>query len=78
MLDFRQSRPGTLSPFTAIADFQRWFVSIHPVGDGNGRVSRFIQDILLVNAGFFLMYPAFSLMMFLQQKKTIGMTLRNR
>lgn len=35
------------SPLRTIAHLQRWFVAIHPFGDGNGRVSRFIQDQIL-------------------------------
>jgi len=36
-----------ISPIKAAADFQRWYVSIHPFGDGNGRTSRYLQDLLL-------------------------------
>ena len=39
------------SPLDFIADFQRWFVAIHPFGDGNGRTSRFLQDYLLSKFG---------------------------
>ncbi len=39
------------SPLEFIADVQRWFVAIHPFGDGNGRTSRFIQDYLLAKFG---------------------------
>lgn len=35
------------SPIQSVADFQRHFVSIHPFGDGNGRMSRYIQDVQL-------------------------------
>jgi len=35
------------SPFKTIAKFQRRFVAIHPFGDGNGRMSRYLQDALL-------------------------------
>jgi hypothetical protein len=38
-------------PVKRIAELQRWFVSIHPFGDGNGRVSRWIQDVLLRELG---------------------------
>jgi hypothetical protein len=37
-----QSRP----PVDNMAYYQRWFVAIHPFGDGNGRTSRFLEDIL--------------------------------
>ncbi len=36
-----------ISPSQKTADIQRWFVAIHPFGDGNGRMSRFIQDMIL-------------------------------
>lgn len=39
------------SPLDFIADTQRWFVAIHPFGDGNGRTSRFLQDYLLAKFG---------------------------
>lgn len=38
-------------PLKFIADVQRWFVAIHPFGDGNGRTSRFLQDYLLAKFG---------------------------
>jgi len=40
-----------VSPLEMIADFQRWFVAIHPYGDGNGRTSRFLQDYLMAKMG---------------------------
>lgn len=40
---------GTMSPLDLSADAQRWFVSIHPVGDGNGRVSRMLQDAIALD-----------------------------
>ncbi|MGE3610809.1 MAG: Fic family protein [Bacteriovoracaceae bacterium] len=33
-------------PIKIIASYQRRLVAIHPFGDGNGRVSRFFQDIM--------------------------------
>lgn len=39
------ARPTT-SPVATLAYYQRWLVAIHPFGDGNGRTSRFVQDIL--------------------------------
>lgn len=36
----------TKSPIEIMATYQRKFVAIHPFGDGNGRISRFVQDIL--------------------------------
>lgn len=38
------------SPIELAAFVQRWFVTIHPFSDGNGRTSRAVQDVLL--AGF--------------------------
>lgn len=37
-----------ISPFDLMADMQRRFVSIHPFYDGDGRTSRFLQDILSI------------------------------
>lgn len=45
----------SLTPIEFIADVQRWFVSIHPFGDGNGRTSRVIQDVIAKSFG--LPYP---------------------
>jgi prophage maintenance system killer protein len=42
---------ATESPMAMAADFQRRFVSIHPFGDGNGRMSRFVQDFFLRKIG---------------------------
>ena len=39
------------SPIEFIVDAQRWFIAIHPFGDGNGRTSRFIQDMFLKKLG---------------------------
>lgn len=41
----------TRSPIEFIVDSQRWFIAIHPFGDGNGRTSRFIQDLFLKKLG---------------------------
>lgn len=38
-----------LSPMELAAVVQKWFVSIHPFSDGNGRTSRAIQDLILTN-----------------------------
>ncbi len=35
------------SPIEFLAKAERWFIAIHPFGDGNGRTSRFIQDYFL-------------------------------
>lgn len=36
-----------LSPVDFIADLQRRYISMHPFGDGNGRTSHFLQDIVM-------------------------------
>lgn len=38
-----------LSPMELAAVAQKWFVSIHPFSDGNGRTSRAIQDLILAH-----------------------------
>jgi len=44
-----------LSPVDFVADMQRYFISIHPFGEGNGRTSRMLQDLLVKSFG--LPYP---------------------
>lgn len=46
-----QSGRSSLDPISFIADFQREFISIHPFGDGNGRVIRFLQDLVAKKLG---------------------------
>lgn len=38
-------------PFAAAARFQRWLVAIHPYANGNGRLSRFLMDRIVMAAG---------------------------
>jgi len=38
-------------PLLVAARAQRWFVSIHPFNDGNGRISRYIMDLLITSLG---------------------------
>ncbi len=40
-----------VDPVLVAANAQRWFVSIHPFADGNGRTSRFMMDYLLTSLG---------------------------
>jgi prophage maintenance system killer protein len=40
---------AAMSPVELATFVQKWFVSIHPFSDGNGRTSRAVQDILLAN-----------------------------
>lgn len=42
---------GSISPLDLSADAQRWLVSIHPIGDGNGRISRMLQDAISKDFG---------------------------
>ncbi|MFM6930088.1 MAG: Fic family protein [Bdellovibrio sp.] len=45
---YRSGNPS-LAPIELSALVQRWFVSIHPFTDGNGRTSRALQDLILLN-----------------------------
>jgi len=47
---YRKGTPA-LSPMELAAVVQKWFVSVHPFSDGNGRTSRAIQDIILAHFG---------------------------
>ncbi len=38
-------------PLLTAARAQKWFISIHPFSDGNGRTSRFAMDYILESAG---------------------------
>ncbi len=49
--DYNEENMGSLSPVEKVADLQRKFVAIHPFGDGNGRMSRFLQDLYLKKWG---------------------------
>lgn len=40
-----------IDPFVTAARAQKWFISIHPFYDGNGRTSRFVMDYLLESIG---------------------------
>jgi prophage maintenance system killer protein len=48
---FSDSVKPKLSPIEFAADIQRHFISIHPFGDGNGRLSRLVQDLILNSFG---------------------------
>ncbi len=45
---YKKGNP-VLSPIELATVVQKWFVSVHPFSDGNGRTSRAIQDIILAN-----------------------------
>lgn len=40
-----------LAPVEFAAFVQKWFVSVHPFADGNGRTSRAIQEMIMYNFG---------------------------
>lgn len=42
------NKSGELDPYTLVARYHQIFVYIHPFGDGNGRVSRLILNVLLL------------------------------
>lgn len=48
-LEKYKSGSPVLSPMELATVVQKWFVSVHPFSDGNGRTSRAIQDIILAN-----------------------------
>ena len=49
---FGSSSPGpVVDPLLAASRAQRWLVTIHPFGMGNGRTSRFVMDYLLLSLG---------------------------
>lgn len=50
-INLEQYKKGTpvLSPMELATVVQKWFVSVHPFSDGNGRTSRAIQDVILAN-----------------------------
>jgi len=41
----------TVSPIDFVADLQRRYISMHPFGEGNGRTSHFLQDLVLDSLG---------------------------
>ena len=41
-----------MHPLQLAAKFHGWFENIHPFEDGNGRVGRFLMNIILVNRGY--------------------------
>lgn len=45
---YRANNPA-LSPVEMAAFVQRWFVTLHPFADGNGRTSRGIQDYIMLH-----------------------------
>lgn len=50
-LENLKNNKSAISPVELAAIAQKWFVSVHPFSDGNGRTSRAIQDLILANFG---------------------------
>lgn len=50
-LDLYKEKKSAISPIALAAFTQKWLVTLHPFGDGNGRTSRAVQDIILANFG---------------------------
>lgn len=50
-LDLYAQKKSVISPIALAAFTQKWLVTLHPFGDGNGRTSRAVQDIILANFG---------------------------
>lgn len=48
-LEAIQRGQGVISPVALAAIVQKWFVSVHPFADGNGRTSRAVQDNIMAN-----------------------------
>lgn len=54
LLGWLNNNPEELRPIEMAAVFHHKLVSIHPFDDGNGRVSRLLMNLLLVNNGYTL------------------------
>ncbi|MCI1687215.1 Fic family protein [Schleiferilactobacillus harbinensis] len=52
LLQWADSAQQTASPIIFAADLHQRFVAIHPFIDGNGRTSRLLMNLVLVNAGY--------------------------
>lgn len=50
-LESYQRGEPKLSPVELAAVVQKWFVSVHPFADGNGRTSRGVQELIMANFG---------------------------
>jgi Fic family protein len=49
---FKEARDGQLHPLLSIGIFVVTFLEIHPFQDGNGRLSRILTTLLLLQAGY--------------------------
>jgi excisionase family DNA binding protein len=54
LINWLNTNPEELRPIELAAVFHHKFVSIHPFDDGNGRVSRLLTNLLLINKGYTL------------------------
>jgi excisionase family DNA binding protein len=54
LLSWLNNNPEELRPIELAAVFHHKLVSIHPFDDGNGRVSRLLTNLLLINNGYTL------------------------
>ena len=52
LLDWYRENKNKLDTITLATEFKHHFVYIHPFGDGNGRVSRLILNIILMKKGY--------------------------
>lgn len=50
-LEAYQRGEPVLAPVELAAVVQKWFVSVHPFADGNGRTSRGVQELIMANFG---------------------------
>ena len=50
-LSYFQNNNGRIAPVELAAVVQKWFVSVHPFADGNGRTSRAVQELIMQNFG---------------------------
>jgi fido (protein-threonine AMPylation protein) len=46
-----EADPASRDFVALVATIQRWFISIHPFTDGNGRISRYVLDLLVESVG---------------------------
>ncbi|MDO8553508.1 MAG: Fic family protein [Candidatus Micrarchaeota archaeon] len=52
LLDWYAKKKDTVHPLQLATHFHGRFEGIHPFEDGNGRVGRFLLNIILINAGY--------------------------
>ena len=52
LISWYKKNKNSLDIITLATEFKHRFTAIHPFGDGNGRVSRLIMNIILMKAGY--------------------------